>query len=145
MKMKNGWMRNIPGFTVLEIMITVAVFAILIVVAVPNMALLSNAYQLRGAAREVASDLQFARLLAVKENRSIRVAFASNSYQILRVSDGSVVKSRNVANDYPGLTLTNLSVDFYSRGDSNGNTIIVTNPRGAKNITVNYTGRILIQ
>lgn len=138
--------RNHPsGFTLSEILIALAIFAILAVVAFPNLALYSSGYKLRGAAREVATDLQFARLLAVKENNNFRVNFDSHAYQVIRISDGSVVKSRNFNTDYPDVTLANLSVDFYSRGGSNGSTVTLTNPKGTKNITVNSTGRVIIQ
>jgi len=133
------------GFTLMELVITLAVLAILLTIATPSLDMFSSAYKLRGAAREVATDLQFARLLAVKENKNIQVAFNPTSYQVVRVSDGTVAKARNLSTDYPNTTLTNISITFDSRGDSSANTVTVTNPRGAKNITVNSTGRVKIE
>jgi prepilin-type N-terminal cleavage/methylation domain-containing protein len=133
------------GLTLVELMITLAVLAILLVIATPSLDLFSSTYKLRGATREVATDLQFARLLAVKENKDIRVAFSPTSYQVVRVSDGSVAKTRNLSTDYPHITLTSTSITFDSRGDSSANTVTVANPRGARNVTVNSTGRVKIE
>jgi type IV fimbrial biogenesis protein FimT len=133
------------GLTLVELMITLAVLAILLVIATPSLDLFSSTYKLRGATREVATDLQFARLLAVKENKDIRVAFSPTSYQVVRVSDGSVAKTRNLNPDYPNITLTSISITFDSRGNSSTNTITVANPRGTKNVTVNPTGKVKVE
>ncbi len=135
------------GFTLMEMMIGIALIGILTVVAVPNIALFSSGYKLRGAAREVATDLQYARLLAVKENRDIRVDFSTNSYQVVRVSGGTVVKSRSFSTDYSNVTLsfTTSSVTFYSRGNSSANTVTVSIPGRTKNVTVAFTGRVKMQ
>ncbi len=133
------------GFTLMELVITLGILATLLAVAAPNLDLFSSSYKLRGAAREVATDLQFARLLAVKENKDFRVDISSQSYQVVRVIDGSVAKSRNLSPDYPDITLTNISIPFDSRGNSSANTVTVANPRGAKNVTVVSTGRVKIE
>lgn len=138
------------GFTLVEMMIVFGLIGILLIVAVPNISLFLSGYKLRGATREVATDLQYARLLAVKENRSYRVAFLENSYQVVRVSDGTVVKSRNLAADYPDVSLTRGNITFSSRGTldpstSNADTISVSNPRGTKMVTIASTGRVKVE
>jgi prepilin-type N-terminal cleavage/methylation domain-containing protein len=133
------------GLTLMELVITLAVLAVLLTIAKPSLNIFSSAYKLRGAAREVATDLQFARLLAVKENKDIRVDISSQSYQVVRVNDGSVAKTRNLSPDYPDITLTNVSIPFDSRGNSSANTVTVANPRGAKNVTVVSTGRVKVE
>lgn len=133
------------GLTLVELMIVMAVLAILLTVATPSLDSFSSAYKLRGAAREVATDLQFARLLAVKENKDFRVNISSKSYQVVRVSDGSVAKTRNLDTDYPNVTLTNTSITFDSRGNSSANTVTVANPMGTKNVTVVPTGRVKVE
>jgi Tfp pilus assembly protein FimT len=52
----------------MELVLTMSVLAILLVIAWPVIGQFSSGYRLRAAARKVAKDLQFARLLAVKEN-----------------------------------------------------------------------------
>jgi prepilin-type N-terminal cleavage/methylation domain-containing protein len=133
------------GLTLVELIITMAVLAILLTIATPSLELFSSAYKLRGAAREVATDLQFARLLAVKENKDIRVAFGPTSYQVIRVSDGSVAKTRNLSSDYPDIAVTSIAVTFDSRGNSTPNTVTVANSRGMRNVTVNPTGKVKVE
>jgi len=133
------------GLTLIEMMLVMIVLGILLAIATPNIILFSSGYKLRGAAREVATDLQYARLLAVKENKDFRVTFNSSSYQVVRVSDGIAVKNRSLSSDYPEVTLTNASITFDSRGISSANTITVSNPRGTKNVTVAPTGRVKIE
>ena len=134
-----------PGFSLVEMLVVIALMGVLLVIAIPNIVQFSSGFKLGGAAREVATDLQYARLLAVKENRDIRVDFSTNSYQVVRVSGGTVVKSRSFSTDYSNVTLTNVSITFYSRGNSNANTVTVSIPGRTKNVTVAPTGRVKVQ
>jgi Tfp pilus assembly protein FimT len=133
------------GLTLCELIIVVAVIICLIAIASPQMGRISAGYRLRGAAREVTTDLQYARLLAVKENKSFRVDFSPQSYQVVRNSDEFVAKSRNFNSDYPEIVLTGSSVDFNSRGNSSTHTITVSNSTGSKTISVVPTGRVKLQ
>jgi prepilin-type N-terminal cleavage/methylation domain-containing protein len=137
--------KNSSGLTMMELIIAMVVLGILLAAASPLVAQFSSVYRLRAAAREVATDLQFARLLAVKENKDFQVVFNSSSYQVVRVSDGLVAKSRSFIIDYPEVTLSSLAVTFNSRGNSSSNTIAVSNPMGTKNITVGSTGRVKLE
>jgi prepilin-type N-terminal cleavage/methylation domain-containing protein len=137
--------KHSPGFTLIELVLVLAIAAICFAIAMPDIATFSSAYKLRAAAREVATDLQLTRLLAVKENKTFQVIFGSNSYQVIRLSDGIVAKSRSFGPDYPDLNLTNASITFDPRGTSNGSTVTVANPRGTKNVSVAPTGRVVIE
>lgn len=137
--------KHSPGFTLVEMIIVLAVIMICVAIAVPNIAVFSSGYRLRGAAREVATALQFARLLAVKENKAFEVIFGFNSYQVIRLSDGIVAKSRSFGPEYPGLNLTNVTITFDSRGGSNGSTVTVANDNGSKSVSVAPTGRVMIE
>ncbi len=139
----------------MELIIAMGIVGILLAVASPLVAQFSSGYRIRAAAREVATDLQFARLLAVKENKDFQVAFNSSSYQVVRVSDGLVAKSRSFSIDYPEIALSTLAVPeitlsafavpFNSRGNSSPRTIVVSNALGTKNITVGSTGRVKLE
>jgi len=133
------------GLTLMELVICLAVLAVLLALASPMMAQVSSGYKLRGAAREVATDLQFARLLAVKENKNFQVVCGSQSYQVVRVSDGFVAKSRDFSVDYPEVSLNAPVITFNSRGNSTSQTVAVSNAVTTKNITVGSTGRVKLQ
>ena len=137
--------RNTNGLTLMELILALAIIGILMVITSPLIAQFSSGYKLRGAAKEVATDLQFAQVLALKENKDFQVVFGSQSYQIVRVSDSYVAKSRNFTSDYPEITLSALTVPFNSRGNASSRTITVSHPMGAKNITVNSTGKVKLE
>jgi len=139
--------KHSSGLTLLELITVVAVIMILVAIAMPNIATFSSGYKLKAAAREVATDLQLTRLLAVKENKTFQVIFGSSSYQVIRLSDGIVAKSRSFGPEYPDISLTNAAptITFDPRGLSNGSTVTVANTRGTKNVSVAPTGRVVIE
>jgi prepilin-type N-terminal cleavage/methylation domain-containing protein len=67
--------RSRAGFTLVELLITIAMFATLAAMAMPIYSDLAENSRLSAAAREVERELQAARLKAVQANRSLRVAF----------------------------------------------------------------------
>jgi Tfp pilus assembly protein FimT len=137
--------KHSSGLTLLELITVMAVMMICVAIAMPNIAAFSSGYKLKAAAREVATDLQLTRLLAVKENKAFQVIFGSSSYQVIRLSDGIVAKSKSLGPEYPGLNLTNVTITFDPRGISNGSTVTVANDKGTKNVSVAPTGRVMIQ
>jgi prepilin-type N-terminal cleavage/methylation domain-containing protein len=137
--------KHSAGITLVELIIVLAILAVCSTIALPDIATFSSGYRLKAAAREVATDLQFTRLLAVKENRTYQVVFGTNSYQVIRLSDGIVAKTRSFGPDYPDINLTNLSITFDPRGLSNGSTVTVANAKGVKNVSVSSVGRVMIE
>lgn len=70
---------RLRGFTLIELIITIAVMAILISVAIPSFTDFMDRYRLQNAARELHADLQFARSESVKRNRRVRLVFTTGS------------------------------------------------------------------
>jgi len=133
------------GLTLVELILCMAILGVLLAIASPLLAQFSTGYRLRAATRELATDLQFARLLAVKENRNFQVICGTNSYQVVRVNDGFVAKARNFSADYPDVVLSDSVVTFNSRGNAVAETITVSNFASSKNISVGSTGRVKLQ
>ena len=145
-KEEKGMAKKGPqGMTLMELILCLAILAVLLAVASPLIGQVSSGYKLRAAARELATDLQFARLLAVKENKNFQVVCGSNSYQVVRVSDGFVAKARNFSADYPEVSLNAPVISFNSRGNSSSQIVAVSNLMTTKNITVGSTGRVKLQ
>lgn len=67
-----------PGFSLVELMITVAVVVILAVVAFPNLQSLVANNRLRGQTDEMVASLQFARSEAVRRNARVDVCRTTN-------------------------------------------------------------------
>jgi len=71
--LSNGHVQLTRGFTILELVIGVAIAAILTMVAAPSLRDLANEMRLRSMSSQVVSDLNFARLEAVKRNARVLV------------------------------------------------------------------------
>ena len=139
-------LRNHHGFTIIELCVVLMIAATLGVVSVPQFTGLLRAYRLNGATQVVWGDLHNARMLAIKENRTIRVEFTATTYRLVRVDTAEVAFTRNLALQYPGVTLsvaTN-TMTFRSSGllDHATRPVDVQNAAGTKNVTVLATGRI---
>ncbi len=144
------------GFTLMEMMIVVAVLAIMAAIAIPNFMSLLPGMRLNGAARQVMGDLMAARMKAVKENNRFRVFFNSpgtNQYQILdddnnnnSADTGEAITAKNIQDNYHDVTFSSSTNPiFYPRGTAYGTTVTVTNSTGSKDVKVAITGRVKIE
>lgn len=68
--------RTVRGFTLIELMVTVAVVAILAVAAAPSLREFFERYRLRGAVEDVLSALATARQNAVEADRNVKIRFS---------------------------------------------------------------------
>jgi prepilin-type N-terminal cleavage/methylation domain-containing protein len=67
--------KNESGFTLMEVMVVIAIIAILAAIAIPAYSSWLPDYRLRSAARELFSNLQRAKMGAIKNNAQWRVYF----------------------------------------------------------------------
>jgi type IV fimbrial biogenesis protein FimT len=67
-----------PGFTLIELMVTLAVLAVVLAAAAPSFAEFFDKYRLRGAADAVVSMVSNARAEAVKSDQDVNVAFTGS-------------------------------------------------------------------
>lgn len=145
---------NHRGFTLTELMIVVALAAILAAIAVPNIMAQMPRYRLNGAARQVLGDLMAARMQAVSQNNEIKVFFLDNHrYTILDDNDndgtadaGESTQTRDIQTDYPDVTFaSNNDPIFQPNGTaSNLATITLSNTSGSHSITISSAGRVRI-
>ena len=128
------------GFTLAEILVAVAVFAILAAIAVPQFLAFRPVSRLNGAARQIYSELMWARSKAVSENTAYVVTFPTN--QTMQIA-GATTKTVSIQTEYSDVTLTSSAstITFSSRGTIDvAPTITLTNSGGSKTVTVRITG-----
>jgi prepilin-type N-terminal cleavage/methylation domain-containing protein len=137
---------DIKGFTLAEMMSVTGVFAVLVVIAVPNYLAFQPSMHLNGASREVLSKLMWARSKAVEENSTYGVTFPTNHTLEIRKA-GVLIQSVDIQTEYTGVTFSKSGDDpaFNSRGIAGGaTTITITNSSGSKTVTVTATGNVRI-
>lgn len=138
--------RFVSGFTLVELMVTIAVASVLMAVAVPSFNQLIVTNRLIAQANEVVAAMNFARSEAIKRNTRISFCRASSASAtacagnagswrnwIITPGDGSVVR-RGVVNTFEGgismqSTLTGDRVIFGADGLARTGTAIITNQR----------------
>ena len=67
------------GFTLIELMVTVAILAIVLVIALPSFETTVNANRLMGAANEMVNSLQTTRMEAIRRNAHAGMCFSANA------------------------------------------------------------------
>jgi type IV fimbrial biogenesis protein FimT len=136
------------GFTLLRLVVTVAIAGILLAAASPNIATVTRAYSVRSGARQVYSELQNTRMAAVMGNQSytFTVGGDGTSYTVQPASGSLVTMSLEAA----GITISAPNaITFSSNGTASITTtasVTVSNSFGDTiNVAVAPAGRIRIQ
>ncbi len=136
------------GFTLVELMIVVALMGIMAAIAAPNYRDYMTQNRLNGAARLVMTDLMYARSQAATENVNFKMDFSGNSYSIIRDdTDQEVRRSRNIQDEYYDVTMTS-NRDFVFRPNGTvtaAGTVTLTNSKGTKQVVVSMAGRARIE
>jgi len=151
------------GFTLVELMIAIGVIAILAAIAVPGVISWLPNYRLKAAAMDLVSNMQKARMEAVRGNKDVVVTFDSSvnpgfySFNTDRgvnkidfSSYGSSVDygTGNAASNWNGDNCTQAdSITYNSRGTSNAGTIYIQNQDNdiCYAITARSTGSIKLR
>jgi len=116
---KWGWVLNaLPvtrpsGFSLVELMIGIAVMAILLGVALPSFQTWIRNTQIRNAAESITNGLQRARAEAVAQNTNVTFALgATDSSWTVTAADGTPIDSRAAAEGSTDVTCTALAADL---------------------------------
>lgn len=81
-------MKNISGFTLIELIIVIALLAILSAIAIPSFFGWRNQTKLRDAIETMRGDIEVAKSRAIRENEFVTILLNSNGYQVF-IDDGS--------------------------------------------------------
>ena len=146
---------NESGFTLMELILVVAIMGIMAAIAIPAFMGFLPGMRLNGAARQVMSDLMDARMEAVKQNHEFKVFFLNNhEYKILDdndndgIDDGGAETSRTVdiQDNYSDVTLSDTGDPVFGpKGTAPSlSTITLQNSSGSKSVSVSIAGRVKI-
>jgi prepilin-type N-terminal cleavage/methylation domain-containing protein len=131
------------GFTLVELLVAVAVSLVLLAVGAPSFLAWLPTMRLSSAARQVATDLQAARMKAISQNASFTVTFNTGAGTYSYGAD-----SRDIPEQYPGISIASVSPSnpvFTPRGTANGSvTITLNNGATQKLVCVKTVGRVNI-
>jgi prepilin-type N-terminal cleavage/methylation domain-containing protein len=112
------------GYTLIELLVALVIFAILISVAAPSLRGVLAVNRRHGALDRVTADIAYARTLAVREGQRAVISFAGGgtTYQIDTISPGGgvgTIRQMDLADDFQGVRFASSSVSslqFNSRG-----------------------------
>jgi len=147
-------MMNDKGFTVIELLIIVAIMGVLSSIGIPSFYKQILHYRLNGAVRDLVSDLRWARSLAITSGEKVNLLLdpSNERYYIEKTSNpqNPINGIREYKNAYPGVDIVSSSggnqITFEPRGTTaSWTTIKIRNSIGEeRKITVIATGRIKI-
>lgn len=157
------------GFSLIELIVVMAIAGILLGVAVFSMQGVMEGYKVRGAARQLYSDMQMARLSAIKGGRNWALCFTPGtpftSYSIRNTpgADGNLCTSDDptsgptpfffrtvdISAAYKGMafaqSFSGNNVEFMPNGTASSGNVTITNGTRTVQVTVNgSTGNIRI-
>ena len=158
-------MQKNSGFSIIEVMMVVAIIAIMAAIALPSMIGSRSDAKLRGAVENLKGDLNRAKMMAVRENDLVVVNFFSDRYEVF-VDNGAGANAgdwthnsdeRRLANRWlpTGVTIDLADPDFFAsnrtrfnrRGlpDFTGTVAVEALDGNKRRIQLNRLGRIDIQ
>ena len=151
--------RSERGFTVIELLTVVAIMLVITAIATPSFYYWLPTYRLSAGARQIAADLQLARMKAISQNTRYRLSFtAANIYEMQKDDGGFDVAPGHGSVKLPeGITVTNgdpftafNTSEFQSRGTAITEAgqfadIELTNGDLNKAVCIELVGRVHIE
>jgi prepilin-type N-terminal cleavage/methylation domain-containing protein len=148
---RSGYSRTQAGFTLVEFLVAIGVVAILVAVALPDLFASLRGLRLSDGARQLASDLQLARMKAISQHTKYRISFGSypaTTYSLEKHNGAAFAVESGPFTLPEGISVTGVSPsvsEFQSGGTANtASAITLSNGTATKQIQVSLIGRIKI-
>ncbi len=136
------------GMTLLEIVIVVSIIAVLAAIAVPNFKVWLPNMRLKAAARDVYSDMQKAKMSAIKFNTTVTFNFNPGSGSpceggnyTFQDSEGKIISARTMKEGVCLSTPSNFPAGFLPNGLPAGSigTVKLTHPKTSRYYEISQT------
>jgi len=139
--------RTINGFTLIEIVVVIAIMAIALSIAIPNFSKYVTDYQISSQVDQIYSDLQLAKFYSVSHRVQTTFRINNNSYTISYLDSNNNLQTIKAINNlkYPvSLNVGNNTISFDSHGFAsnayaNTITIYINQQNSAKPDCINIT------
>lgn len=132
--------RTQHGFTLVEMVITIAIMGIMLGITAPAVSGYLRSSRLNGAANKLVADIHFARTLAREQRRTFQIRFASDRYSIVGVSTSNTVATRVLP---PGVDCTpSDTATFYAWGLTDPVVVKMSNAHDSSMVRVSANGNV---
>lgn len=141
------------GFSLIELIVVVAILAVIAGVTIPVYTGMKPSIRLSGATSQVMGDLMWARMQAVSQNNEYKIFFLDDRrYQILDDDNGNgnidsdeSTITKDIQEKYYDVTYTSTANPiFHPRGNAApAASITLMNSHGTKTVTIAITGRVI--
>jgi type II secretion system protein H len=146
---KSAW----PGFTIMEMLVVVAILGILATIMAPAISRITRHQRVNRAAMVITADLQNAFAVAARQREPVRIQAdaPSRSYQFIDRKTGNVLRIRTFYGDTSEYKLSTLvftpsTIDVFPSGTSSDFlTIDLANGDYTKQITASTAGFIRVK
>ncbi len=149
-------MMNKKGFTLLEVLVAVAILTVLVGLAVPNYISWNARYEFKDTARNLSSNLTLSKLNAMSRNNAVTLTLQANGanteYEMRDSGGNPVIPTETFPEDVSILGALPVSVTFNAFGQRTsggaGNQVINLNSASQTNtryvITVTASGKVTV-
>ncbi len=144
--MKHSREKNIRGFTLVELIMTLIIAITVMVIAVPYYQIYAMNTNLKAAARDLVGDIMNMKERAIAENATytILIDIWQNRYTIQPTGQIKKIASFGKVNLY-STNLPGNKITFQTRGTMSAGDIVLANNRGSKaTITTLISGRTYV-
>ncbi len=137
------------GFSLAELMVTIGLFSLLCLAAIPNILRFAENGHLRAATRDITTDIATMKETAMNRGANCQITFnaGANNFVLTTPDGNTTVKTPAAFSQDIVITNANFfgggsTMTFQPRGTATNGTVILQNNRGSQaTITVNITGR----
>ncbi|PMP68467.1 type IV fimbrial biogenesis protein FimT [Desulfurella multipotens] len=83
---------EVKAFTLLEVIVTIAILAIVLAIAIPNFNKYMKSFEITSQFNQIESDLDWSKTYAFTRKVQVSVVFSANSYTIFDSTNNKIIK-----------------------------------------------------